>query len=109
MVYNKETFVINGIEWDIVRVGTGHISLTHDGHDNLGTTYNQTCTIYLDDKMPKSKLKRVLMHELVHALIDSMGFCFAEMDEEQVADFMAAHAEKIVKLANRYMEREYRR
>lgn len=116
MKFNKEPFVINGIEWNIAKAPSGSealINQTDSRYCSLASTYNQTCTIYLDERMPKDQFKRVLMHELTHAFIDSMGFQTDDndypMNLEQVANFVAAHSEKIVKMANRYMEREYNR
>lgn len=72
-----------------------------DGSYSIGACDSETLGIYLNDRINKKLLKKVLCHEIVHATIFSYGIELSVDDEEFIADLIAKHGEEIIKLTDR--------
>lgn len=91
---------INNVEWVIVPFQK--IAEEYDG---------QTCvsqlTIKFNVNQKREIVKKTLIHELVHAHLDSFGFgsyTTGQLDIEQVCEFISFNAENIVKIAEKLMK-----
>lgn len=72
-----------------------------NGSYSIGACDSETLGIYLNDRINKKLLKKVLCHEIVHATIFSYGIELSVDDEEFIADLIAKHGEEIIKLTDR--------
>lgn len=75
--------------------------MRNDGTYSIGSCDSETMAIYLNDKINKKLLKKVLCHEIVHATIFSYGIELSVEDEEFIADLIAKHGNEIIKLTDR--------
>ena len=95
-----ETITINGLEWSIeeadVIEGKGH---------SLGVTYSNTLHILILKDLPITNFKKILIHELTHAVLYSFGLDQAKKNDEILCDFVSAYSEQILKVANDYLEK----
>jgi len=54
--------------------------------------------------MSRERTKATVIHELVHAFIDSFGYTADEMTEEQVCNFFGSQADEIIRLTDEIMK-----
>ena len=95
-------FNINGYQWEVYMVNPHHpMLMRQDGSYSIGACDSKTQAIYLNDKVDKNFLKKVLCHEIVHASIFSYKIELSVEDEEFIADLIAKHGEEIIRLTNR--------
>ena len=94
---------INGIEWGINFV-------SHSNDHMMGS--NGLCSyeennIYIARDMPKTKIRRTLIHELTHAVEYSFGLRDRQSDNkyEDLANFLMFYGELIINIANDIMNR----
>ena len=90
-------FNINGIDWQIIIVSANHPKLW----GKLGMCEADTHTIYLSDRIPEFKFKKVLCHEITHAAMFSYGVYMTIDQEELIADLIATYGEEIIEITNR--------
>lgn len=74
--------------------------ISYTGQLALGACDDKTKTIYINNTLSRSKVKKVLCHELVHAVMFSYNVDLDEQEEEIVADLIASYGEKIINLTN---------
>lgn len=67
-------FVINGILWKVVRVGSHDARLIdRTGQIKLATTDPHTRTVHLSSQLKGKMLETVLIHEVGHCILISYG------------------------------------
>ena len=99
-------FKINKVDWKIKLVSSNHPKLRRsDGSVALGACDDTTKTIYMSDKIPKYKLKKVLCHEITHAAMFSYNVNMNIDQEELVADLIATYGAEIIEVTNRIFSR----
>lgn len=99
-------FKINGVEWNIEFINPNdELLIRSDGSSTIGMTDWETKTIYLADNLYGYKLKKVLCHEMCHALIMSLGIYMDIYQEEALADFVATYGKQILHLTKEMIER----
>lgn len=99
-------FKINKVEWGLKLVSSNHPKLRRgDGSTALGSCDDVTKTIYISDKVPKYKLKKVLCHEITHAAMFSYKVEMNLDQEEFVADLIATYGAEIIDVTNRIFSR----
>lgn len=92
---------INNINWNIVRVNPLNENLfNNDGTLTIGMTDTYLKTIFINNKLKGQLLRKVLIHELVHAWIFSYGFILTRQQEEFMCDFIASNSDDILNKAD---------
>lgn len=88
---------INGIEWAVFFVDKTdeHLVDEINEQDAYGITLMRECEIYVDNGLPKGLMRKVVTHELVHAIAFSYGVEMDELDEEQICEFIAVHFDEL--------------
>lgn len=93
--------IINGEEWRILLVSPFHPMLKRtDGEFTLGSCDNNTKTIYISNNLNSIKLKKVLNHEITHAVMFSYDVYLTNEQEEIFADLIATYGQLIIDLAD---------
>ena len=69
--------------------------------NKLGVCVADAHQIYLSDKIPNYKFKKVLCHEITHAAMFSYGVYMTLDQEELIADLIATYGEEIIEVTNR--------
>lgn len=93
--------VINGEEWRILLVSPFHPMLRRtDGQFTLGSCDDNSKTIYINNTIDPIKLKKVLNHEITHAVMFSYDVYLTNEQEEIFADLIATYGQLIIDLAN---------
>lgn len=97
---------INKHIWNIKFVYPYHpILFTSDDEYTIGACDNKTKTIYLSSEIQGQLLKKVLCHEIVHAVMFSYQVPLTYRQEEVVASVIDTYGEGIVNLTNRILLR----
>lgn len=92
---------INGIEWRIKFVRSYDSSLIrNDGTLTVGMCDNVLRTIYINENLSGSFLKKVLCHELVHASMYSYGVYLTDDQEELLATLLCTYGDEIIDKTN---------
>lgn len=92
---------INGIRWKIRIVSPSNPQLfTPEGQPAFGCCNNIDKTIYISNKLDRKKLKQVLCHEIVHAVMYSYQVGLTYQEEENVANLIMTYGEEIIDLTN---------
>lgn len=60
--------------------------------------------ISIREGMSRERTRATVIHELVHAFIDSFGYTADEMNEEEICNFFGANADEIIRLTNEIMK-----
>lgn len=98
-------FEINGVDWKVLLVSPIHPMLIRsDGSLSVGACDEPTRTIYINNELDTSLLKKVLCHEVAHA---SMFSYQVELDidqEELLADLMATYGQEIISTTNKIIK-----
>lgn len=95
-------FNINGINWGIKIVSSNHPKIQRsNGSFTLGSCDDNTKLIYISEKVPIIKLKKVLCHEITHAAMFSYGINLTIDQEELIADLIASYGEEIIEITNK--------
>ena len=63
----------------------------------FGACDKRTQTIYIDKTLQPAKVKQVLCHEIVHAVVFSYGIILSYNEEESLAEFISAYGDEIIK------------
>lgn len=101
------TVEINSLPWKIYDAKDGADELVSRGDSCYGVTDYIKCTIHMLASQGPELYRQTLIHELTHAVIFSYGQHLIELPgkrlEEGICDFLAAHADQIVDLADAVM------
>lgn len=94
-------FIINGELWRVVFVSAQHPALLRpNGEFAIGACDDYSKTIYLSSSLSGDYLKRVLCHEITHAVMFSFNIKMPLIQEELFAELMAAFGEEVIKITN---------
>lgn len=88
---------INGEDWCVkfCEPCCSHLR-TSAGYCALGVCDDNDKTIYIQKRLNREKMRKVLCHELAHAVMFSYNVDLDYLTEEIVADIMATYGEQIV-------------
>lgn len=99
-------FKINGERWYIKFVPSFNPSLKLNNKEyTIGTCDYLTKTIYLDNRLKGSQLKKVLCHEIVHCAMFSYNVFLTPEQEELLADLIATYGEEIIYITNKIFKK----
>lgn len=94
-------FIINGELWRVIFVEPQHSALLKPNGDfAIGACDDFSKTIYLSKNLSGEYLKKVLCHEITHAMMFSFNIRMPLSQEELFAELMATFGEEIVKITN---------
>ena len=94
-------FIINGEKWRVIFVDSRHPALLKPNGDfAIGACDDFSKTIYLSNNLSGDYLKRVLCHEITHAIMFSFNIEMPLPQEELFAELTATFGEEIIKVAN---------
>ena len=89
-------FTINGTIWHIQYKNSNSSELRRsDNTISLGVTDRNTHTIYLSDKLQGFMLRKVLIHEICHAVCMSYDVYLPIEQEEILCDFVATYGDEV--------------
>jgi hypothetical protein len=94
-------FIINGEFWKVVFVDEEHPALLKpNGTFAIGACDDYTKTIYMSKNLSIDMVKRVLSHEITHAMMFSYNIKMPLPQEELFAELVAAFGEQIIEITN---------
>lgn len=97
---------INGIEWFIIAVPANNSKLyKKNGELSLAVCDANDKTIYLNRTLKGEMLKKVLRHEIAHAVIFSYNIKLPMEEEELFADLIASHGNEIISISNKIIRK----
>ena len=96
--------LINGEHWKFEFVPPDHHMLyTSAGNYTLGVCDDRLKTIYVNNKLSRQKLRKVLCHEITHAAMFSYNVEMSLAQEELVADLIATFGREIICQTNKVL------
>lgn len=99
-------FTINGEQWLVKFTSPlDNIFLMDNDVYTIGTTDDNTKTIYLAENLKGKMLKKVLCHEIVHAAMFSYNINLDLEQEELIANIIATYGEEILQITNDIFKR----
>ena len=97
-------FNINGIDWGIKLVSPNHPKIRrNNGSYAWGSCDNTTHLIYINEKAPQYKIKKILCHEITHAAMFSYNVDISADQEELLADLIATYGAEIITITNKIL------
>lgn len=88
--------VINGVEWSVKLVSPLHTKLyRRNGSRSVGVCDNYTKTIYIRQDLNRRMIQKVLVHELVHAILFSYSIKMDLDTEEHLANLIEENRETL--------------
>lgn len=97
---------INGEDWRILLVSSYHPKLQRSNGDySVGACDDTTKTIYINENLENSFLKKVLCHELTHAAMFSYNIEINIDQEELLAEIIATYGQEIIHITNLLFKR----
>lgn len=97
-------FKAKELEFTIYKVEWNDDHLMIDNTFRAGTTHKRTQEIYISNDLTAQIQKRVLLHEITHALILASGMGQAKWEEENVADFIESHFFEIQRIYSKIIK-----
>ena len=95
-------FLINNIYWKLAFVEPNYpLLMRYDGNYSIGACDNLTRTIYINNTLTGSLLKKVLCHQLTHAAMFSYGVALSLEQQELVADLISTYGDEIIYITNK--------
>lgn len=89
-------FTINDTTWHIKYVNANNRQLRRsDGTLSVGVTDRNTNTVYLSDMLQGGFLRKVLIHEITHAICMSYDIYLPIEQEEILCDFVATYGDEV--------------
>ena len=93
--------IINEIRWRIFLVSPAHpILFTPWDTYAFGVCDKVTQTIYINETLSPSLIKKVLCHEIVHAFMFSYEIDLSYDEEELIANVISEYGEQILKYSS---------
>ena len=90
--------IINGVSWRIRLVSPAHpMLLTPHNTHALGVCDKITQTIYIDKTLNSYMIKKVISHEIVHAIMFSYKIDLSYEEEELIANFVSEYGDEILR------------
>lgn len=107
-INNMEYMIIEMSQEDIRKIIENRAKAQMDEDLSRGRYMGVTCSdlgiIYLDQDLPLTKQRNVLIHELTHAYIDAYVHHFNSYSEEAVCDLVANSHDIIRNIVDKYYE-----
>jgi hypothetical protein len=101
MTKHIDKITITDQKWDVFFTDAHDPELVVDGTYRMGTTWPARYEIYISNEIKGDRLKRILSHELVHALIESSQIVKSESyTEEDLCEFMAIYAKPLAEFVD---------
>lgn len=95
-------FLINNVYWKLAFVPPNFPLLQRlNGEYSIGACDNLTRTIYLNNTLQGSLLKKVLCHQITHAAMFSYGVNLSIEQEELIADLISTYGDEIIYITNK--------
>ncbi len=84
---------IHDLEWKVFFVDKTHEELIDENGEQTayGIALLREGEIYIDDSLPQGLMRKIVTHELVHAIAFTYSVELEKVDEEQVCDYVATH------------------
>lgn len=94
------SITINGMSWTVFFVDNTNENLVDESGEQTayGIALLREGEIYIDDGLPKGLMRKIVTHELVHALAFTYSVDLDKVDEEQICDFIATHFDELKSL-----------
>lgn len=90
--------IINGVRWRVRLVSPAHpMLLTPHNTHALGVCDKVTQTIYIDKTLNSAMIKKVIIHEIVHAIMFSYKINLSYEEEELIANFVSEYGDEILR------------
>ena len=94
-------FIINNELWKVIFVNERHSALLKpNGTFAIGACDDYSKTIFLSKNLSDESLKRVLCHEITHAIMFSYNIRMPLAQEELFAELMAIFGEEVTTISN---------
>ena len=97
--------LIKDTQWDIVEEGDGesvYLGNCQAGERYcLGLTDGARARVVIHKDLPAKQKMRTLLHELTHAVLDTYGLRYVDLNEETLCEFMAVYGREISCLADK--------
>ena len=95
-------FLINNILWKLAFVAPDFPLLQRmNGDFAIGACDNLTRTIYINNTLQGSLLKKVLCHQITHAAMFSYNVDLTVEQEQLVADLISTYGDEIIYITNK--------
>lgn len=95
-------FLINNIYWKLSFVPPDFPLLRRTtGGYSIGACDNLTRTIYINNTLEGTLLKKVLCHEITHAAMFSYNVNLSIEQEQLIADLISTYGEQIIYTTNK--------
>lgn len=94
--------LINNIDWKLAFVSPDFPLLQRmNGDFTIGACDNLTRTIYINNTLSGSLLKKVLCHQITHAAMFSYNVDLSVEQEELIADLISTYGDEIIYITNK--------
>ena len=98
--------LLNDDKWAILLVPPNHPVLYRlDGTLSVAKCDDDSKTIYINNTLRNEYLRKVLCHEITHAVICSYNIRLDIYHEEMIADLIASHGEEILYNTQEYFDK----
>ena len=95
-------FLINNVYWKLAFVRPDFPLLRRlNGEYTIGACDNLTRTIYLNETLQGSLLRKVLCHQITHAAMFSYNVNLSLEQEELIADLISTYGDEIIYITNK--------
>ena len=95
-------FLINNVYWKLSVVPADFpLLMCLDGTYTLGSCDSLMRTIYINENIQGSLLKKVLCHEITHAAMFSYGVDLSLDQEELIANLISTYGDEIIYITNK--------
>ena len=95
-------FLINNVYWKLEFVSPDFpLLMRPNGEYSVGACDNLTRTIYINNTLHGSFLKKVLCHQITHAAMFSYNVVLSIEQEELIADLISTYGEEIIYTTNK--------
>ena len=95
-------FIINNIYWKLAFVSPNFPLLQRsNGEFTIGACDNLTRTIYINELLQGTLLRKVLCHEITHAAMFSYNVDLSIEQQQLVADLISTYGDQIIYITNK--------
>ena len=95
-------FLINNIYWKLAFVPPDFPLLQRmNGEYTIGACDNLTRTIYINNTLTGSLLRKVLCHEITHAAMFSYNIDLSVEQQQLIADLISTYGDEIIYITNK--------
>lgn len=99
-------FQINGEWWRVVLTSTIYPKLFRsNGSLAIGSCDDESKTIYINENLSSTRMRKVLCHEITHAAMFSYNVELNIQQEELLADLIATYGQEIIDITNKIFTR----